>query len=181
MIFSPAFELESGEVVIHEARKHWLLFVFELLPYAILAIIPFALPGFLRLVGPLSPYADLINYGEPLPRAVLGIWLLVVWTSAWGALTRYYLNLWILTDRRIVEITQYHYFDREVSSVLLNRVQDVTTEVKGALFSLLDIGNIHVQSAGAVDEFHMNGIGSPEALRDIILKKASENSKTTGV
>ena len=181
MILRPAFELEPGEVVIREARKHWLLFVFELLPYAVLAIIPFAIPGFLRLLGPLSLYADLIHYGEPLARAALGIWLLIVWTSAWGAFTRYYLNLWILTDRRIVEITQHHYFHREVSSVLLNRVQDVTTEVKGALLSLLDIGNIHVQSAGTVDEFHMNGIGGPEALRDIILAHTSRESKSSGL
>jgi len=179
MILPPAFELEQGEVVIREARKHWLLFVFELTPYAILTIIPFALSPFLRLLTPLAPYADIINYGEPLARGAIGIWLLIVWTSAWGTFTRYYLNLWILTDRRIVEIIQHTYFHREVSSVLLNRVQDVTTEVRGALFSLLNIGNIHVQSAGTIDEFHMNGIGGPEALRDIILAHTSRESRSS--
>jgi len=38
------FELEPGEHVVQEARKHWFIFLGELLPYAIIAVIPFALP-----------------------------------------------------------------------------------------------------------------------------------------
>lgn len=178
---SREFELEPGEEILIETRKHWLLFALELLPFAIMAILPFALPAFLAIAPPLAPYADLFGAGSPSGRAFLGIWLLLVWTSAWGFYTRYYLNLWILTNVRIVEITQHHFFDRQVSSVLVNRVQDVTTEVSGLLFSLLGIGNIHVQSAGTVDEFHMNGVGNPGMLRDLILAKVAEQSKSTGV
>ena len=175
------FELEPGEVILLEARKHWFIFTLELLPYAVLAVLPLALPTFLGLAPPLAPYASLIDYREPVMRAVYGIWLLVTWTGAWGTLTRYYLNVWIITNTRIVEITQHHYFDREVSSVLLNRVQDVTTEVAGVLPSLLHIGNISVQSAGAEDVFHMRGIGNPEVMRDLILKEAGESSKSAGI
>ena len=181
MTLRAAFDLEPGEVVLREARKHWILFIAELLPYAVLALLPFILPSLLRLSPLLSPYADLLDSTHPLSRTALGVWLLIVWTSAWGALTRYYLNLWILTDRRIVEITQHGYFHREVSSVLLNRVQDVTTEVEGALFSLLDIGDIHVQSAGAEDVFHMHGIRDPDVMRDLILTQTDKESKTAGM
>jgi len=175
------FELEPGEVVLAEVRKHWFVFTLELLPFAIIAVLPFAFAPLLSIAPPLANYANLASFGTGIGRTVLGIWLLIVWTSAWGAFTRYYLNVWVLTNLRVMEVIQHNYFHREVSSVLLNRVQDVTTEVKGALFSLLNIGNIHVQSAGTVDEFHMDGIGGPAALRDIILKKVSEQSKTDGV
>ena len=178
---SREFELEPGEEVLAEVRKHWLIFALGLVPYAILAILPFALPTFLSLAPPLAPYAGLVGVGSATGRAGLGIWLLLVWTAAWGFYTRYYLNVWVLTNMRIVEITQHRFFDREVSSVLVSRVQDVTTEVAGVLFSLLHIGNIHVQSAGTVDEFHMNGVGSPGRLRDLILARVAEHSKTAGV
>ena len=175
------FELEPGEHVVLEARKHWFLFLVELLPYAILAVIPFALQKFLVLAPPLSPYAALFEYRTPVMRAVLGIWLLVTWTQAWSAFTRYFLNAWVLTNQRIVDIKQPGYFNREVSSLFLSRVQDVTTDVRGVFSSLLGIGTITVQSAGAVDEFHMHGIPRPEQMRDIILKYVSIDSKTSGV
>jgi hypothetical protein len=172
----PEFELESGEHVVLAARKHWFLFAATLLPYAILAVIPFALPGLLRLSVPTAPYAAYIDFSQPLMRAALGVWLLVVWTGAWGAFTRYYLNVWVLTNQRIVDIRQPAWFYRTVSSLLLNRVQDVTTNVDGALSSALGIGNIIVQSAGAVDEFRMNGIPHPEVMRDVIMKYVGEKA-----
>ncbi|MHB1769648.1 MAG: PH domain-containing protein [Minisyncoccota bacterium] len=175
------FELEPGEHVVKQVRKHWFLFLAELLPFALLAVIPFALPSFLRLAPPLAHDAALFTVQTPLMRAALGIWLLVSWTGAWSAFTRYFLNAWVLTNERIVDIKQRGYFSREVSSVLLNRVQDVTTDVRGVLPSLLNIGDINVQSAGAVDKFHMRGIPRPEQMRDLILKYVSTNPSSTGI
>lgn len=174
------FELEPGEHVVLEARRHWFLFLLQLLPYAILLVLPFALPNLITLVPPLAVYGTL-SYGAPLMRAALGIWLLITWTVAWSALTRYFLNVWILTNQRIVEIKQPRFFKREVSSLLLTRVQDVTTDVTGILSSVLGIGNITVQSAGAVDEFHMYGIPRPEQMRDVILKYVATKGDSSGV
>ncbi len=168
------FELEPGEHVVREARKHWFLFAVTLLPYAILAAIPFHLHDLLAAFPQSAPYAPLVVFNKPLMRAALGVWLLLVWTGAWSAFTRYLRNLWVLTNKRIVDIKQHGYFNREVSSLLLNRVQDVTTDVNGLLVSLLGLGNITVQSAGAVDEFHMKGIPRPEEMRDIIMRYVSD-------
>ncbi len=167
------FELEPGEHIVLQVRKHWFLFLGELLPYAILAILPFALPKVLSAVPALALYTDYFNYQNALPRAGLGVWLLITWTSAWGAFTRYFLNAWVLTNERISTIKQRRFFHREVSNLLLPRVQDVTTNVTGILESVLGIGNIKVQSAGAEIEFTMRGIPHPERMRDLILKYAS--------
>lgn len=174
------FLLEPGEQIIQEARKHWLLFAAELLPYAILAIIPFAIPNALTLVPGLTPYAVLLS--GKVGHVFIGVWLLLVWTSAWGVFTRYFLNVWILTNARIVEVKQRHFFARQVSSLLLSRVQDVTIDVEGVLPSLLQIGEIQVQSAGTNVEFVMHGIPRPELMRDLILKYVPEgDGKQAGV
>lgn len=170
------FELEPDEHVVREARKHWFLFAITLLPYAILAVVPFSIPGLLHFSSALAPYALFFNVSDPLMRVALGVWLLLVWMGAWSAFTRYYLNLWVLTDRRIVEIKQRTYFSREVSSLLLSRVQDVTTDVSGAAASFLGIGTIRVQSAGADEEFVMTNIPRPEQMRDIIMKYIAEKA-----
>lgn len=176
------FELAPGEHEVLVARKHWLLFAAELLPYAIMAVIPFALPKIVTL-APAMPQATLefLSYKSMVGRAALGVWLLMAWTMAWSTFTRYYLNAWILTNMRIAAIKQRGYFSREVSSLFLSRVQDATTDVTGVLSSLLNIGEITVQSAGAEDEFHMRGIARPEQMRNIILKYVGEKSKETPV
>lgn len=175
------FELEPGEHVVKQARKHWFLFLAELLPYAILAVILFALPKLLVLASPFAPYAAFFDSPTPLARAVLGAWLLITWTSAWGAFTRYFLNAWVLTNQRIVDIKQRRFFSREVSSLFLSRVQDVTTDVTGVLPSLLGIGDIKVQTAAEDIEFVMRGIPRPEHMRDIILKYVPAEPKSAGI
>lgn len=176
------FELEPGEHVVKEARKHWFLFLSGLLPYAIIAVLPFALPNLLMLVPAFESYASFFDFSTPLMRISLGVWLLITWTSAWGAFTRYFLDAWVLTNNRLVDIDQKRYFSREVSSLLLSRVQDVTIKVNGVIPSLLDIGDISVQSAGAtVDEFTMKGIPHPSQMRDLILKYVPTEPQTPGI
>ena len=174
------FELEPGEHVVKEARKHWFLFLGELLPFAILAVLPLAIPSALRIVPPLVPFADAFNYSLPLARVVLGVWWLLVWSVAFNSFTKYFLNAWILTNQRVVEIKQFGFFNREVSSLFLNRIEDVTTDSNGILSSLLDIGDINVQTAGTVDRFTMRGIPHPAMLRDIMLKYVSVHELPVG-
>jgi hypothetical protein len=175
------FELEPGEHVVMQVRKHWFLFVVGLLPFLVLALVPFLVPGLLRLSPVTGQFAAGFNYGTDLGRVGLSIWLLTIWTLAWGAFTRYFLNVWILTSQRIVTIKQRRYFAREVSSLLLTRVQDVTTDVDGVLPSVLGIGDIKVQSAGAEVEFTMRGIPRPEQMRNLIIKYIPEEPKPVGV
>ena len=174
------FELEPSEHVVIEARKHWLLFLGELLPYAILAVIPFALPKLITLVPSIAS-TTFFEYHTPLSRAMLGVYLLITWTSAWGTFTHYFLDAWVLTNQRIVNIKQRKFFSREVSGLFLSRVQDVTTEVNGVLSSLLGIGDIKVQTAAEDVEFVMRGIPHPEVMRDVILKYVSVKTEPTGV
>lgn len=171
------FELGPDEQVVIETRKHWFLFLVELLPYVILAIVPFALPKIIQLVPPLAQYAAFFDFNMSYERAALGIWLLIAWTSAWGAFTKYFLDVWVLTTQRLVDVEQHRYFSREVSSVLLSRVQDVTTDITGIIPSLLGFGNINVQSAGATEKFHMRGIPRPTQMRDLIIKYVPEEPK----
>src|SRR3989344_5545418 len=147
------------------------------------AVISFALPKFLVFAPPLAPYATWFDYHsstDALTRALLGVWLLMTWTVAWGAFTRYFLNAWVLTNKRITTIKQRRFFNREVSSLLLPRVQDVTTNVTGVLSSLLGIGDIKVQSAGADIVFTMRGIPRPEIMRNLILKYIPEETIPVG-
>ncbi len=168
------FELEAGERVLQEVRKHWFIFALQLLPFAILVLLPLALPNLFGMYEVLKPFSALDFTGSEA-RLFLGAWWLLVWIGAFNRFTDYYLDAWILTNMRIVDINQKGFFRRQVSSLLLNRVQDVTVATEGILVSLFDIGDIHVQSAGTTERFKMRGIPHPGSLRDTILKYVPNN------
>ncbi|MDO8624124.1 MAG: PH domain-containing protein [bacterium] len=170
------FELEPGEHIVREVRRHWFIFVMELLPFAILALLPLALPKLLTYVGPALPVQiPSLDLTSPLAHVFLGVWWLLMWCGAFNRFTDYYLDAWVITNLRIVDINQKGFFHRSVSSLLLNRIQDITVTAQGILVSLLDIGDINVQTAGSVERFFMRGIPHPAQLRDIILKYVPNN------
>jgi uncharacterized membrane protein YdbT with pleckstrin-like domain len=99
---------------------------------------------------------------------------LCVWTAAFGMSTRYYLTVWVITNLRIVDIKQHGFFNREVSSFLLTRVQDITTDVAGILGTLIGFGRLSVETAGKDEEFEMANIAHPEAVRDVIMAQVAQ-------
>lgn len=172
------FELEPGETVTRTVRKHWLVFVGTLLPFVILALVPFLLPPLFTWVTHAYPaYQSMVSgitYDHPLVRLLLGIWWFVLWIGAFNTFTQYFLNVWVITTQRIVNIRQYGFFDRKVSSFLLVRVQDVTTTVDGILADLFGFGSVQVETAGtASHQFVMDGVADPVGMRDLIMREIS--------
>ncbi len=175
------FDLEPGEHTLKRVRKHWLFFVGQLIPYLFLAILPLLIPWFISLAGPaFATFRGASALGTPLGLAVLGAWWLLIWSAAFNTFTRYFLNAWIITDQRIVEMQQRGFFNREVSSLLLGRIQDVTTETHGFVRSIFDIGTINVQTAGTVERFTMGNVPDPAQLRDLLLTHIT-NRESSGL
>lgn len=179
------FELEPGERVTMAVRKHWLVFVAELLPYALLALAPLLIPIALGYAEQASPQlttvvGDNLSADNPWVRLFLGLWWLLMWTGAFNTFTRYFLDQWIITTTRIVDIHQFGFFRRHVSSFLLNHVQDVTTDVNGFFPTLIGFGTLRVETAGDESKhFIMSGIPDPQGLRDLIMREISALHPTT--
>ncbi|MDB4992546.1 MAG: hypothetical protein JWL75_791 [Parcubacteria group bacterium] len=167
------FELEPGEEIVLEVRQHMMVFVLRALPLLLLAFLPTILLALLSLFAGASPqtaslFASL-NLPSNIARFFKGLWLLAIWTAFFSMLTRHYLTVWIITNVRIVDIKQYGFFNRTVSSFLLMRVQDITTDVSGMLATIFRFGRLSVETAGKDEEFQMSGIVHPEHLRDVIM------------
>ncbi|MFZ1987570.1 MAG: PH domain-containing protein [Minisyncoccia bacterium] len=170
------FQLEPEEEIIVAVRKHWIVFAFELVPFVFMAIFPFLLAfAFLHVqTMAVIPHPNLTFENEWV-RLGLGLWWLMAWTGAFNSFTKYYLDLWVITSMRIVNIHQKSFFRREVSSFLLEHVQDVTTEVNGIFPTLFGFGLLRVETAGEDSKhFLMNGIRNPENLRDLIMREIAE-------
>ncbi|HYF29422.1 MAG TPA: PH domain-containing protein [Candidatus Paceibacterota bacterium] len=173
------FALEPGEKVTLSVRKHWFLFLVQLLPFALLAYLPLIFPDFIEGVSNAAPQAALGLQGftveNPWFRLGLGAWWLILWILAFNVFTSYFLNLWIITTTRIVHIRQYGFFSRQVSSFLLSHIQDVTTTVDGFFATLLNYGSVRAETAGDASAcFRMTGMPDPTGIRDLIMKEIAD-------
>lgn len=156
--------LHEGEKVIIAFHRHWIV-VANKLTFAALALIPpiivlILLPAFqikAELV-PLMIYAVVIYFLAALLAAF------VIWFD-------YYLDVWIVTDKRIIDVEQIGMFRRKTSEFMLSRVQDITVEIPSFIATLLHYGNIRVQTAGQ-EGFEAHDIPHADKIKDIILEEA---------
>lgn len=171
------FELEPGEEIVTSVRVHIFVLIVRMLPYLFMALVPWFLLAFLSIFSGFAPEAASTFGGFALPshvwRFFIGTWLLFTWIGAFTTFTKYYLTVWVITNLRIVDIKQRSFFSREVSSFMLTRVQDVTTDISGLLATLFHFGRLSVETAGHDEVFALNGIASPADIRDIIMRQVA--------
>lgn len=126
-------------MVLH---RHWIAIVGKVAVGGILLLLPFiALPltGFL-------PHISVSLVGATLFFFV--IYILIVFLILFIFWIEYYLDVWIITTERIIDIEQKSLFNREISEFRIQNVQDVTIDIPGMLATFLKYGNMTIQTAG---------------------------------
>lgn len=161
-------ELQSGEKIIRVYRPHWFVFFLAVGKIAALMAVIFAAPFSFRayLPGLYSGREEFVFMGAVLATEIL--WVLIFLTIA-----DYYLDIWVVTNSRVVFIELHGLFSRTVSSVNLENIQDVSTEVRGFLPMILRYGNVVIQSAGTRGQFVFRHVPNPHEIKDMILEMRS--------
>lgn len=160
-------ELRTGEKVIATVRRHWYLLALESFFLVLLVFVPLAAFAFLSASQEFLEDARLIS----IFVFATANWYLLLWTLFFIVWTNYYLDVWIITNERLVDAEQHRLFSREIAECPLYRIQDVIVEVHGLLPTLLRFGDIHVQTAGAQQEFTMRHVPHPHRIKNIIFEQ----------
>jgi len=137
-------------------------------------LIPPASYIFLRLVYPV--FFDTPAY---VALATMGVstFFLFSWLFVFQYFVEYWLDVFILTDKRILDIDQKGLFGRTVSELRLYRTQDVTAEIKGFWRTMFDYGDIFIQTAGEMERFHFECVAHPNRIAKMILELAETDRK----
>lgn len=103
-----------------------------------------------------------------------------VWLFFFFSIVDYMLDLWFITDKRIIDIQQEGFFSRKVSEQYLDRVQDVSSEVSGIMPTIFRYGDVKVQTAGEHPQFVFEDVPNPEEIRRLIMSSVQkmQNNKT---
>jgi len=162
----PYFDTQDAdEKIILLLRRHPLIFlgpIFRLVfGFALLFTVRYIIRAFWPALAETSFYP---------PTALAGYFfsllLILIFFIDW---LDYYLDVWIVTDRRIVNIEQRRLFNRQVSEQRIFRVQDVTSESVGLIPTIFKFGNVYVQTAGARERFMFKQVPQPEKVKQIII------------
>lgn len=149
----------------------------------IVSIMPFLLALFLVSIATVVGVYYLGNYQalieEVLPVALInliGFSLIVVLVFLFiGIIWIWRRNKMIITDQHIVDIDQIGLFNRKVSTLRLEEIQDVSVKVSGPMQTLLQYGTINIQTAGERRNFEFDYIANPYELEQYILEIRSQH------
>ena len=168
---------KPDEKVIFYTRRHVVVFVGELLLISVLALIP--LLGY-YLIGAAWPALLTSSVSRPILVLMLSAYYLNLWLFFLSNFVDYYLDAWIVTDDRILNVEQHGLFSRTISELDLVKIQDVTSEVKGFFPYLFNFGDVFIQTAGETRRFQFEQVPRPHEIRKHILGLVEEDRKRQG-
>lgn len=154
---------KEGEEVVIFLHRHWFTLASKFAFIFMGALLPFVLIG---LFGRAMSSLGLL----PLFAALWAGYYMLLWYAFFYALTMYTLDSWIVTNMRIINSVQQGFFNRNISELVLDRVQDVSLSLDGAIPTMLNYGNIKVQTAGSEKHFVFEQIPHPQAVKDKIME-----------
>jgi len=162
-------QLQSGEEVVKLIRRHPASLWGRLALDALVLIV--ALVVWLLLRG-----------GDGIFGALLDIAfvMVVVGTLLAGFMVwyRYHNDIWVITDRRLIDVTRSTPFSQQVTTASLSNVQDINIRVKGIFNTMLNFGDVICQTASSGSgTFTLIGVANPEKVLDAI-DEARSKAKT---
>ncbi len=158
------------ERVLAVYHRHWFDILSHLFLSVVLSVV--LLGGFVTL--PFF-YPDIATgRNAPLFFFLENSFLLFLWLTLFLIWIDVYFDVWIVTDERIVNIEQKDLFTRRVSELRFHTVQDVTSEVEGFLPSILDYGDVFIQTAGENPRFIFHNVPNPVGVKDLVMQLAEK-------
>lgn len=143
-------------------RRHWI----DLVRIAANTVGLLLVPAF---VGVVISVTGVNIVGQPilgpLALVIFSVYLLLVSTLTLTSLTDYWLDVWVVTNERIINSEQLGLFNRVVSEVKLEQIQDITSEQKGFLETFLTFGDVYIQTAAERERFQFKNIDNPDDIK----------------
>ena len=174
MHISGLIKQKSYEKVVHVLRRHPITFV----PTLLLLLILLAIPAILYFViGGIFPTLLENKILYPISIIAASIYYLSILLFFFAQFIDFYLDVWILTNDRIVDIEQFGLFSRTISELDLFQIQDVTTDVHGFFHTFFHFGDVSVKTASTNVNVNFYNIPNPNKIRHELLQLAHDDRK----
>lgn len=162
------------EKLVLTVRRHWIILFGHFCMLLLEITLPLALILLLN-----SSIANLTNHPVIGPALLLlaSAYILFILLLFFHNFVDYYLDVWIVTNERLINIEQKGLFFRAIAELRYYNVQDVASEVKGILPTLFHYGDVTVQTAGTQPRFKMKQVPNAHDIARRIHTLLEEDQK----
>lgn len=174
MKLDAAINRKSYERVVFVLRRHPITFIPIFALFLVLLAVPVAV---YLLISNIYPH--LLSEGMLYPVAVVlgSIYCLSVYLLFYIHFIDYYLDSWVVTNDRLIDIEQLGLFHRTTTELDLYQIQDVTTKVAGMFATLFHYGNVTVATASSNQQIIFHNVPHPDHIREQLILLANEDRK----
>lgn len=147
-------EQDDQETILLVARQHW----FTNVGWILLAIAMVFFPTLLKFVPLLTAF--------PANYQFIGIlfWYLLTFAFAFEKFLSWYFNVYIVTNKRVVDIDFNNLLIKKYSEAGLEKIQDTTSSVIGAIPTVFNYGDVLIQTASEVNEIEFLRVPNPDKI-----------------
>ena len=175
-------KFRTGEKILLVKRRHRVVLTRNLFPelliffgVIILTVVMFFIPfpSWPKLLTDFIPSFSEFEF-RYLLLFFFSLILLVIWAIIFLVVANYYLDCWIVTNERTIHTELRGLFSRISSSINHDKIQDITVDVHGFFPTLLNFGDLYIQTAGEFRQFIFRQIPNPYETKDVIFKAQEE-------
>lgn len=162
--------LDPGEIVIERIKRYWVDLVPVFVSGGLIVIVV--------LVGIYAYFRFQVDVPSLItPPIVFGlafVMLAVVVLMILSALYVYSHNYLVVTNKHVIKVQQTGLFSRQTSELKFGNIEDVKGGRHGVVGTILDYGDVEVQTAGASENFFFHTVHHPQLLADRLLQKQED-------
>ncbi|MBU2542123.1 PH domain-containing protein [Patescibacteria group bacterium] len=174
MLISHLIKQKSYEKIEFLLRRHPITFIPILSLFIVLLLVPVAM---YFLINNLYPQLLTGEISYPLLVLFASIFYLSIYLFFYAQFIDFYLDIWIVTNDRIVDTEQFGLFSRTTSELDLYRIQDVSVNVSGFFPTIFKYGNVTVKTASSNSDIVFRNIPNPNQVRQGLIQLSEEDLK----
>ena len=160
---------DDDEEIILVLRRHW----FTNLRWIFISILMLFVPLFF------SYFPVLVFFPANYQIIAFIFWYLLTFIYAFENFLSWYFNVFILTEERVFDIDFHNLLVKEVTEAKICMIQDVSYNVVGFLPTVLNYGNLFIQTASEVPMIEIDRVPNPEIVVKILQQMRLEEEQET--
>jgi uncharacterized membrane protein YdbT with pleckstrin-like domain len=168
---------EKNETVLYLMRRHWV----TNLGWLSLGTIMLLLPLVLVVSGDYLTKELGIEVSANYQIAAFLIWYLFSFGFLLENFLTWYFNVYIVTDKRLVDVDFFGLFYKQISECQLEKIQDVTHRMGGVAQIMFHYGDVLIQTAGVNDYFEFEVVPNPGFVQKKIIELIEKKQGSTSV
>lgn len=153
---------EPDELIELFLRRHWVTNV----PWIIVALILSILPFIIVMVDVFLQLGLTTSLPIQISAGIIILWYLIITAYVIENFLFWYFNIYIVTNKHIVDINYSSLLSRSVVEVKLQDVESQKSGIKGVIRQLFNFGDVIIETAAENQRIDFIDIPKPDLVAD---------------